>query len=76
MTYTTIIRQDGKEFVGTATTAFRSALNAVKQVESKSKKIHASIAVLENDIELVRFHGMSVKSAWTELRWNLRRQMA
>jgi hypothetical protein len=72
MQYTTVIRCSGSEFNGTDKNAFKSALVAKKDLNLPNK-VHVSISLVLDGIEIFRSHGLGLKSAFWSFREKLRK---
>jgi hypothetical protein len=76
MTYTTVIRTSGNQFSGTSTNAYKSALEAKKQMllhlQKAPKKVHISMALSLGDTEIFRSHGMAMTSVF----WNFKQKLS
>lgn len=75
MTYTTVIRTSGKQFIGTSSNAFKSGLEAKKQMllqlQKAPKRVHISMALSLGDTEIFRSHGMAMTSVFWSFKQKL-----
>lgn len=75
MIYTTVIRTSGQQFVGKSANAFKSGLEAKKQMllhlQKAPRKVHISMALSLDDTEIFRSHGMGMTSVFWSFRQKL-----